>query len=237
MTMGRSIEGLCKMIRSAETVEDLQKATEAVSRHYAVDHFVYHWVNNAGERFGAGTYTAEWVDHYVEQGYLRVDPVILGSLQRADPTNWRDLDWSSKSAKQFRADAIEHGVGNQGLSIPVRGPTGQLAVLTISHNCDDVVWNAFCEENTHDLLILAHEFNLKALEFETVANPAPSLSSEERDAIACLARGMDMTQAAEELGVSERAIRVRTEGARHKLGALNTTHAVARAISYGLIVV
>jgi DNA-binding CsgD family transcriptional regulator len=39
------------------------------------------------------------------------------------------------------------------------------------------------------------------------------------------------------LQISEYTLRVYVEGARHKLGALNTTHAVARALTKGLIVV
>ena len=44
-------------------------------------------------------------------------------------------------------------------------------------------------------------------------------------------------QAALELEISENTLRVYIESARHKLGALNTTHAVARALGEGQIVV
>ena len=42
---------------------------------------------------------------------------------------------------------------------------------------------------------------------------------------------------AEKLGISEHTLRVYIESARFKLGALNTTHAVARAMIRGMIVV
>jgi len=48
---------------------------------------------------------------------------------------------------------------------------------------------------------------------------------------------MNRAQAALVLRISEHTLRVYIESARNKLGALNTTHAVARALSYGLIVV
>jgi len=41
---------------------------------------------------------------------------------------------------------------------------------------------------------------------------------------------------AERLTISEHTVRVYIESARFKLGALNTTHAVDRALSRGLIV-
>ncbi len=39
------------------------------------------------------------------------------------------------------------------------------------------------------------------------------------------------------LSISEHTLRAYIESARFKLGALNTTHAVARALSEGLIVI
>lgn len=47
--------------------------------------------------------------------------------------------------------------------------------------------------------------------------------------------GLSRAQAAAELEISEHILRVYIESARHKLGALNTTHAVTRALSAGLI--
>ena len=52
-----------------------------------------------------------------------------------------------------------------------------------------------------------------------------------------LAVGYSRAQAAKALEISEHTLRVYIESARFKLGALNTTHAVARALSRGLIVV
>jgi len=52
-----------------------------------------------------------------------------------------------------------------------------------------------------------------------------------------LAVGYSRAQVAETLSISEHTLRVYVESARFKLGAMNTTHAVARALSRGLIVV
>ncbi|MEH6741748.1 MAG: helix-turn-helix transcriptional regulator, partial [Sulfitobacter sp.] len=52
-----------------------------------------------------------------------------------------------------------------------------------------------------------------------------------------LAIGYSRAQVANSLAISEHTLRVYIESARFKLGALNTTHAVARAMSRGLIVV
>ncbi|MFV0333161.1 MAG: autoinducer binding domain-containing protein [Tropicimonas sp.] len=237
--MREKLEAFCEAVQTARDVGDLQASTEELREHYDVAHVVYHWVNSKGERFGAGTYRQEWVDRYVEKDYLRMDPVILGCLQRFNPVDWKELDWSSRAARAFLREAIEFGVGNQGLSIPIRGPAGQFALFTVSDNCDDQDWAEFTDANMRDLMVLAHEFNKKALEFEQGGDsaPAPTLSPRELAAMTYLAKGLSRAQAAQEMEISEHTLRVYIEAARHKLGALNTTHAVARALSRGLIVV
>jgi DNA-binding CsgD family transcriptional regulator len=226
-------------MQSAKTLEDLQSATETLRDHYGVTHIVYHWVNSVGERFGAGTYTSEWVDRYLEKDYLRMDPVIFGCFQRFHPVNWKQLDWTSKAARSFLKEAMEYGVGNQGYTIPIRGPNGQFALFTVGTNCDDDEWDAFIQTNARDLMIIAHEFNRAALDFDNggVSIPIATLSPRELSAMTFLAKGFSRAQAAEQLSISEHTLRVYIEAARHKLGALNTTHAVARALSSGIIVV
>lgn len=225
-------------MQSARTLEDLQYTTEMLRDYYGIAHFVYHWVNSVGERFGAGTYSSEWVDRYLEKDYLRMDPVIFGCFQRFNPVDWKQLDWSSKAARSFLKEAIAYGVGNQGYTIPIRGPNGQFALLTVSHDCSDDDWADFVSRNARDLMIIAHEFNKAALAFDTNGPvPVATLSPRELSAMTYLAKGFSRAQAAEELSISEHTLRVYIEAARHKLGALNTTHAVARALSSGIIVV
>jgi DNA-binding CsgD family transcriptional regulator len=237
--MHPSLETLLSSVQSADTLEHLQAATEGLRDHYRVLHIIYHWVNSNGERFGAGTYSQEWVDRYVEKDYLRSDPVIIGCFQRFHPVDWKELDWSSKGSKAFLKEAITFGVGNQGLTIPIRGPRGQFALFTASHQCDDDTWAAFREKNERDLILVAHAFNKKALEFERGERDDnhSSLSPRELAAMTYIAKGLNRAQAAEQMQISEHTLRVYIEAARHKLGALNTTHAVARALSRGLIVV
>ena len=226
-------------LEKANDLADLQKVIERLRDALSVDHMIYHWVNAKGARTGVGTYSIEWVNRYVEKGYVRIDPVILGGIRGFHPVDWKRLDWSSKAAKQFQADAIAHGVGNQGMSIPIRGPHGQFALFTASHNCSDEHWANFIEEGRPDLILLAHFFNKRALELEPYAlpNSIPQLSPREQEALTLLALGYSRAQIAQTLSISEHTLLVYVESARFKLGALNTTHAVAVAIAQGLIVV
>ncbi|MGH1452224.1 MAG: helix-turn-helix transcriptional regulator [Paracoccaceae bacterium] len=237
--MTPKVERILEELERATALDQLQGLIEALRDEFQVDHMVYHWVSAKGEQYGCGTYSDEWVQRYIDRDYLRVDPVIQGCYQRFHPVSWKRLDWSGKAARAFQVDAIEHGVGNQGFSIPIRGPNGQFALFTLSHHCDDDIWDTYCEDHRRDLILIAHYFNQKALEFEPGRTPEANsaLSPREVDAMTLLAVGYSRAQVAETLSISEHTLRVYIESARHKLGAMNTTHAVARAMARGLIVV
>ena len=232
-------ERFIEKLEQAQTLEDLQERAEALRDYYKVDHIVYHWVSSKGEQYGCGTYDRAWAERYIEADYLRVDPVVIGCYTRFHPVDWKRLDWSSKAAREFFREAQSYGVGNQGFSIPIRGPSGQFALFTVNHTCSDSEWEAFCDTHRRELILIAHLFNQKALEFEGIAEKGPrkGLSPREIDAMTLLAVGYSRAQVAESLAISEHTLRVYIESARFKLGAMNTTHAVARAMQQGYIVV
>jgi DNA-binding CsgD family transcriptional regulator len=237
--MTPAVETILEDLERATGAEDLQCLIESLRDHFDVDHMVYHWVNSNGDQYGCGTYSDAWVARYLEKDYLRIDPVVSGCYQRFHPVDWKRLDWSSRAVRSFQLDAIRHGVGNQGFSIPIRGPNGQFAMFTVSHSADDDSWAAFIDAYRRDLILIAYYFNQKALEFEPGRSPepTPALSPREVDAMTLLAIGYSRAQVAQTLAISEHTLRVYIESARFKLGAHNTTHAVARAMSRGLIVV
>ncbi|MCE8520688.1 autoinducer binding domain-containing protein [Ruegeria sp. 1NDH52C] len=239
--MGRKVNlnPILEDLDATSALEDLERVTVKLRDTLEIDHIVYHWVDSAGDQYGCATYPQAWQERYLEKNYHRIDPVILGCFQRFHPVDWKRLDWSGKVAKAFLQDALEHGVGNQGYSIPIRGPNGQFALFTVNHVCDDAVWSEFTETYGRDLILIAHFFNRKALEFERSRQPDQlrNLSPREVDAMTLLALGYSRAQVAHSLSISEHTLRVYIESARFKLGALNTTHAIATAMSRGLIVV
>lgn len=239
MVKRNQLDRILEALDATSTLEELQGIIESLRDAFGIDHMVYHWVDSAGDQYGCGTYSDAWRDRYIEQNYLRIDPVIQGCYQRFHPVDWKRLDWTGKAARTFLTEAISHGLGNQGYSIPIRGPNGQFALFTVNHTCDDAQWHRFIEDNGRDLILIAHFFNRKGLEFEPSRLPeaSRSLSPREVDAITLLALGYNRAQVADSLSISENTLRVYIQSARFKLGALNTTHAVARAMSRGLIVV
>lgn len=224
-------------LQQVQTREALNDIVIGLRDDLNVEHVVYHSVNSTGEQYAALTYSPQWVERYLEQDYARIDPVVQSCYRRFHPVQWKQLDWSGKAARNFMGEAVEGGVGNQGFSVPIRGPSGQFALFTVSDNATDDLWLQYSREHTAELILVSHYINQKALELERGSDfvEARSLSPRETDALTMLALGYSRAQAAENLSISEHTLRVYIESARFKLAASNTTHAVARALSFGLL--
>ena len=226
-------------LESTSTLEELATILIQLRDTLRIDHVTYHWVDGAGDQYGFTTYSDAWDKQYRDKNYHRIDPVILGCFQRFHAVDWKQLNWSGKAVRAFLEDAQDHGVGNQGYSIPLRGPSGQFALFTVNNTCDDAAWQTFKDAHGRDLILVAHFLNRKALEFAKNRQPETTrgLSPREIDAMTLLALGYSRAQVAHSLSISEHTLRAYIENARSKLGAQNTTHAIATALSRGLIVV
>lgn len=224
-------------LQRVQTLDALNDCVTGLRDELHVEHVVYHSVNSTGEQYAALTYAPQWVERYLDQDYARIDPVVQSCYRRFHPVQWKQLDWSGKAARSFLGEALDNGVGNQGFSVPIRGPSGQFALFTVSGNATDDTWSRFSRECTAELILVSHYINQKALELERGSDAVEtrSLSPRETDALTMLALGYSRAQAADNLSISEHTLRVYIESARFKLAASNTTHAVARALTYGML--
>lgn len=224
-------------LQRAKTLDDLRSVVLGLRDHFQIEHLVYHSVNSTGQQYAVLTYAPDWVARYVEEDYARIDPVVQGCFRRFNPVDWKRLDWSGRQARGFLGEALEAGVGNQGYSVPIRGPNGQFAMFTVSDRTSDDDWARFTAAHMSDLILVSHFVNQKALEIErgTDFYAMQSLSPREVDVLTMLAMGLNRAQAADSLAISEHTLRAYVESARFKLGANNTTQAVARAIAEGLV--
>ena len=235
--MARSREHMMETLNGVTDLDALATAISDLTEAFETDHVVYHSVSYSGEEFAVGTYSEDWKTHYVEAGLTRVDPVLRGCLQSYGPVPWEELDWSTPVAAKLMSDAVEAGLGWQGLSLPIRGPDGQFAVFTLSDRSEDNAWTRKRKDLMSDAILISHVLNQRVLEFVDGADGhiVGQLSPRESDVLSLLAVGQTRAQAADTLGISPHTARVYIESARRKMGASNTLHAVARAQSLGLL--
>lgn len=231
------LESFLDRLQKARTREDLESVILSLSDDLNVEHVVYHSVNSTGDQYAVTTYEPDWVDQYLGNDYARIDPVVQACLRRFHPVDWQRLDWTGKVVRNFMGEAVQAGVGNQGFSVPIRGPSGQFALFSVSSKETGENWTKYTADYTRSLILASHYVNQKALEIERGSDKAVivNLSPRETDALTLLGLGFSRAQASDSLSISEHTLRVYIESARFKLAAMNTTHAVALASSQGLL--
>ncbi len=233
-----SLETTLERLQTTRSIEELQVWAHELRDALGVLHVLYHTGNMKGEQVGAFTYDIDWVRRYIEKGYSQYDPVVLGAIRRFTPMDWKTLDWSSAQARAMLKEATAAGVGNQGWSVPIWGPGGEFAVFTINHNASDGEWSEFLDARKKDILLISHLVHQQAkriLNRETDA-PTTELSPREKETLMHLSQGLSRQEVADVLKISENTLRAYIDSARHKLGAMNVTHAVALALAKGVIV-
>ena len=232
------LEAVLERLPTTKSIEDVQLWVHELRDALGVAHVLYHTGNIKGEQIGAFTYDIAWVRRYVEKDYSQYDPVVLGAIRRFTPMDWKTLDWSSPQARQIMREAQAAGVGNQGWSVPIWGPNGEFAVFTINDTASDDDWRAFIAARAKDILLISHLVHqqvARIINRETEAATA-ELSPREKEALMQLSQGQSRAEVAEALKISENTLRAYIDSARHKLGAMNVTHAVALALARGIIV-
>lgn len=128
---------------------------------------------------------------------------------------------------------------SKGLTIPIHLPHGGLAFIAAIADPEREDWPELVESSRHRLLVLAHHFQRIAL--GRVPSPAantnvgPRLTSREAECLSSTGHGRTYGETARRLGVSIETVRLHLRSACSKLGAVNRAHAVAKAITLGLI--
>jgi len=181
------------------------------------------------------TYSDDWVSRYIEKDYVKIDPVIPTDSAGILPIDWADIDRTSPVIRNFFIDAANHGVGNQGITIPIRGAKRERAFFSVNMQATANVWKKFKCENIAILQIVAHYYHNKVLETHGIKFPDVSLTPRQVEALRWAANGKSTRDIADIMGLSHHTVMTYLETARFRLNALNTTHAAGRAFRIGLI--
>lgn len=231
------LEALLERLQTTKSIEELQVWAHELRDFFGVTHVFYHTATLNREQIGAFTYSLDWAHRYVEMDYGNVDPVLLGAQRRFHPMDWKTLDWSNPAARQLMRESLQYGLGNQGWTVPIWGPQGEFAIFCLNHTTDDATWADFTARNGKEILVVSHLMHQQAMRIinKETAGATTELSPREREALLQLSLGRSRAAVADALQISENTLRAYIDSARHKLGALNVTHAVALALARGLI--
>jgi DNA-binding CsgD family transcriptional regulator len=208
---------------------------------YGLKHVAYLGINipRIGKTtpFYSATYTEDWCKHYEHADFVDIDPVVRLGLTGLLPVDWRNFDYARPPIRTMFGEAKEFGLGRQGLTIPIRGRGPEAALFSINSDLPDTEWDDLKRHSMRDLQLLANYFHQMVIRVEggQIPHYESLLSPREKECLQWAAAGKTIWETSEILNVSERAIRLYLDTARHKLECLNKTQAVGKAVALGIV--
>ena len=201
------------------------------------DHASYATFNPvSGAVQGFANYRADWVAHYMHKGLHRIDPSIHIGRRSIAPVDWSRLERTPHFQTVF-ANAPDFGMSDRGLTIPVRGPYGDVGLLSVTRDCPDAEWRTLKKKVIGNLQIAAvhmHD-NVMSSGLSLAGLHLQALSAREREILQWVAEGKSQQDIGDILSISHRTVEVHLRSARTKLAALTTPQAIGRAVGLGIV--
>ncbi|MBB3429072.1 DNA-binding CsgD family transcriptional regulator [Rhizobium sp. BK312] len=229
------------ILRKADSEADLNVALADIRGRYQFAHLVFLLVRLANRTgtypWYCTTYPEEWTSLYHRNNYFEIDPVIELYKTGFLPVDWSSLDRRSARTRSFLQEANAFGVGRHGVTIPVRGPSGERSLFSATSNLSGREWRKLRASSSHELQVLSCYLHEKAL---TVSGLRKSgvyrkLSRREQECLQLISSGLVPKRIATRLQISEDAVRLYLRLARRKLDAATIYQAIARASFLELI--
>jgi DNA-binding CsgD family transcriptional regulator len=220
--------------------DDLVDILKAVASEIGLSHVSF--VRFASNRswdvsllLAVATYSKLWQIRYFLRRYGAIDPVIKRGSVAVLPFDWETLHSDEPATVKFFADAARHGVGRNGLSIPVRNRKNTHSLISFTSDIPKQEWGIFKQSNMTYLQQLSALIDSAA---GIDSKPPPStvqLSPREEQCLVWAARGKTFQEIADILSLSLGSVKTHLDTARHKLHCINLTHAVGVAVATGVI--
>ncbi len=178
----------------------------------------------------------DWQSEYFQKKYCDHDPVWRFALGNLLPERWSNI------VRRFDLTAKQHKVMNvsreaglfDGVIIPVHGPGGEFAVLSLSHSETDqqTKQNVELDETVLHMFALRFHSQIRELQEPDDAEPPADLTSREIDVLFWTAEGKSTWDISQILGISESTVNFHISSAKQKLGVYSKPHAVAKMFSF-----
>lgn len=219
--------------------KSLDRILELIRKHYGLARIAYACPAFRGRNLSDPSLSLSYGDAAGElchdEGSTPADDAAASS---SDPADWASFRRLEEKAQRVFSSARETGRKQQGLTIPVRGPTNDVWALfsVISYDSDEE-WAARRYELMKDMVHVAHFVHQRALELqaEESGSDVAALSAREIEALQWAADGLHPEDTGFAMRLSPETVRAYLDSARYKLKALNRTHAISKAIAAGLI--
>jgi LuxR family transcriptional regulator, quorum-sensing system regulator BjaR1 len=247
-------------IESCASTAELRHAMQRIAENYGFASFNF---LDAGRPhvetpFYFGTTGEAWERTYDSNRFVHIDPCVTRVRRTNVPFVWEEaIDLPQprrgpKSPVKRLMDAAQDFGFAEGLVVPFhfRDRLGRLhSALSVFYWKDDLTKFRFLiSGKRRELHLIAIYFIQRCVDLVAVqhrggqplvgipqTNPEFELSARERDVLSWAARGKTVVETADILTISEGTVETHIKRTLEKLGVSNKTHAVAKAITLGII--
>jgi DNA-binding CsgD family transcriptional regulator len=207
-----------------KTEEGFTSFLHDLCENLELDYATYCAVNTVSDQvIGFTTYDDAWKEHYTSQRFQNIDPTLHLPMRSIAPIDWQH-------ARDFK-------IKDQGLSVPIHGPYGEVGLISVTRDCSLGTWEKLRKNVITELQTAAVSLHDTVMQSDTLgyALRRPQLSSRECEVLQWTAAGKSQIDIGVILTISSRTVEVHLRSARSKLSALSTPQAVGRAIGMGFI--
>jgi DNA-binding CsgD family transcriptional regulator len=222
---------------AATTADSLFSLYEQAAATFGYDRIMYSALSATEGGVPCGpailrNYPDDWIGHYIDKSYIRLDPVRRHGLRSSAPFLWTDLNRRKLSAVErlVMDEAGEAGL-HDGIGIAFHDPNGVVGVGLASSS-----------GGTDPRRVLGH-LNMLSVQFNTayqalhlaVAQPSVHLTAREHEILQWCAKGKGNWAISEILNISEHGVDFHLRNVLRKLGADSRITAVVKGLRQGLI--
>ncbi|MDD5242101.1 MAG: LuxR family transcriptional regulator [Sulfuricella sp.] len=231
-------------ILNASSLTELAREMRKITRHIGFQHYLYgariHTKSGETLQYIFSGYPEQWMQTYQSACYVEIDPVVEHCFfqNTTRPLIWDNELFDTPDRQAFWEEAQGCGLTN-GLSVPVRGTHGDVALLSVANperGSDALAHQVHTAGMMYVLSGYLHEaIHRLVYTPELIQVAPPQLTPREVECLAWWVSGKTAWEIAHILNLSERTIRFHLNNLKIKLGVHNKSQVIARAVKLQLV--
>ena len=219
--------------------DDVLNQIEKSLGQFGFEHFILTGLPNPQQKLNqdmvlARKWPQRWLDFYIKENYVAVDPVVRLCRNSVNPFEWSEAPFDQASeprALEVMNRASDFRMAN-GFCIPIHGLTGYEACVSLGGVNLDL--SPRTKPALHLMGMYAFE-RIRQLMTSNAESRFDRLTVREREVLTWTAVGKTSAEVAEIMNLSKRTVDEYSVRAARKLRASNKTHAVVKALQQRLI--
>jgi LuxR family quorum-sensing transcriptional regulator LasR len=183
-------------------------------------------------------YSSVWRDKYDAEKFHHVDPIVSHCLSKSTPLIWSPGIFAARRQKEMYEEASAYGV-KSGVTLPIHGASGELGIICfVSDAKPDKHFHIKAHRNLPELCYFRDfilESSLKFIKSPRETKKLTPVTHRELECLKWSATGKSSWEIGQILHCTEANVNYHFGNIRRKFNTTSRQHAVARAISLGLI--